>query len=331
MPDAKGAAWLGVDAVADARALRRRVFELGETTAAAEFEAAEAVLQDLVERRLVAEKEQRGDGAIVALPRTSKLLGPDSTGIDVAVDLRMAMVPTALIHLFNSTENPLVQFQITNQYLEDQAPPTRLGMSRATRRKPSIRSRRKSSFMVTVFAAADGSSRTGSVRVTGAHGAPPSNVLVEDLDARTELHRTAPIWLRRADDGTSFGEGPRRPGTLRDLTRFLGAFVTPNCPDVMSYVRKAVEKHPKKRVRRISGRERRSRDSGESDLRGARRERRRLRQLRHRTSHRTPPHGRVSASACRTRVSETGRRNCIDATLLMASLPRGRASLNLHL
>ncbi len=37
-------------------------------------------------------------------------------------------------------------------------------------------------------------------------------------------------------------------GKWNDLTAYLGAFVTPNAPEIMSYLRKAVEKRPQKRL-----------------------------------------------------------------------------------
>ena len=73
------------------------------------------------------------------------------------------------------------------------------------------------------------------------------NVEVQDLDARTEVHRTIPVWLLAQTTAPLKVKDPSS-GTWKDMTRYLGAFVTPNAPPIMSYVRKALDKHPQKRL-----------------------------------------------------------------------------------
>jgi hypothetical protein len=70
------------------------------------------------------------------------------------------------------------------------------------------------------------------------------NVLVEALDGTgVELHRTEPIWLL-ARTSAPFAVRDPSTGGWADLTKYFGAFVTPNAPKVMEFLPKIAAKNP---------------------------------------------------------------------------------------
>lgn len=236
---------LEFDARQRARGLRLQVFEAGDLEAVPQLVEAERELQSLSDQRAAEEKAAGIDnGTIVTVRPDANLMGPDTTGLDVKVDLRMSSVATSLVHLFTSADQPLVSYDIRNtsgktkrlrliSYVEgfsahavDTVELEHLGqVARAQ--------------MPTFF-----SDRIGKLtEVTRA----TVNVEVQDLDARTEVHKTISVWLLAKSTAPLKVKDPST-GTWRDLTSYLGAFVTPNAPEVMSYLRKAVEKQPNKRL-----------------------------------------------------------------------------------
>jgi hypothetical protein len=73
------------------------------------------------------------------------------------------------------------------------------------------------------------------------------NIVVEDLDGSVELHETEPIWLLARTSAPLAVMDPHT-GNWQDLTRYLGAFVTPNAPSLMSFLREAARAHPTGRL-----------------------------------------------------------------------------------
>jgi hypothetical protein len=214
-----------------ARALRELVFLRGELQRVPDLLRAEATL----------EAAEQGDaGKIVSAPTPTGLLGPETTGLEVEVDLRLAQVPTALVHLLGHERTPLVSFRVRNRanqtkrlrlvsYVEGysaQAVDTReveLGHPVVVDQFP------------TFFPAA--------LREVTELTRATLNVLVEDLDARTELHQTKPVWLLARTTAPLRVKDPK-DGRWIDLTPYLGAFVTPNHPEVMRFLRSAVQHAP---------------------------------------------------------------------------------------
>jgi hypothetical protein len=227
-------------------ALRHEVFE-GPTSAAriAALGAAEEALVAAENRRVAAEaKSGTMDGVVISTDKLTSLLGVESTGLDVTVDLRMAQVPISIYHLFTSDKDPLVTGRIQNR---SNKPIRRLrvttyidGYSASSvdtlEVKQAPQGGGEFSHLPTLFV-----ERTRNVsELTRA----TVNVLIEDLDTPSvELHRTQPVWLLAR---TSVPFMVRDPQTKawRDLTKYFGTFVTPNDPAVMSFLRKVATHHP---------------------------------------------------------------------------------------
>jgi hypothetical protein len=233
------------DARQAVRELRRAVFEVRNLAEMPRLVEAETTLQRLSEERAAAETKQGIDhGRIVAVRPTDNLLGPTTTGLDVTVDLRMSAVPTSLVHLFNATDQPLVSYQIEN--LNDKTKRMRLisyveGYSAKAVETLEIAPHQTATSrqMPTFFA-------DGIAKLTEATRASV-NVEVQDLDEKTEVHRTIPVWLLARSTAPLQIKDPST-GKWKDMTDYLGAYVTPNAPDVMRYLRLALDKQPSKRL-----------------------------------------------------------------------------------
>jgi len=240
--------------------LRRAVFEGQQRARLPELVKAEGRLQKLSEERAQAEHTSGEDnGAVVSAQSQSNLLGPNATGLDVSVTVRMAAVPTALVHLYEATTYPLVSFVINNHeartrrlrlvsYVEHYSARA-VDTIEVEHLQPVTVEQLPTFFPERIGALSEMTRATLNVEV---------QVLALDAATphRTEIHKTVPVWLLARTSAPLQMKDPGT-GTLRDLTPFLGAFVTPNATAVMEFVATSVEKQPQ---RRRSG----------SDLAGAR-------------------------------------------------------------
>lgn len=233
------------DARQRARELRRTVYEDGNLDSADALAKAERDLEQISAQRFAAERKAGvGTGTVVAVPEQSNLLGPETTGLEIAVNLRMTSVPTSIVHLFESSTHPLVHFNVRNA-------------------NPGIKRLRLISYV-------EGYSARSVETVEVEQNIPipvdqlPTffpdrlstvteltratvNVEVEDLDAKTEVHRTVPVWLLARTTAPLKLQDPSN-GTWIDMSQYLGAFVTPNSPAIMQYLKLAIDKHPRKRL-----------------------------------------------------------------------------------
>ena len=181
--------------------------------------------------------------------------GPLSTGHEVqryrftglGIDLRVHLpqAPTAIYHLLDPEEDPLISCTLTN-----------------TAR------RGRSSRRLLVRAWIEGYSAEAVQTVEVAPDAPVTvrllpplfpervekinaltramlHVVVEDIDKGRQIEQyvTEPIWLLSK---TSAPQAVKDPvtGKWNDLTRYLGAYVTPGEPSIMRFLRKVAARHP---------------------------------------------------------------------------------------
>jgi len=170
--------------------------------------------------------------------------GSATTGLVATVQLKMAHVPTAIYHLLNSNDHPLLTCEVQNS-------------STKTRRL------RVTSYIegYTAHAIDTVEIEPGQQwhitqlptlfpeRVRNLHELTRAmlNVLVEDLDGAVEQHRTEPIWLLSRNSAPLYVRDPAT-GAWNNLTRYLGAFVTPNEPTIMHFLRKVAARHPQKQL-----------------------------------------------------------------------------------
>lgn len=251
MPDIDDLRRREFDARLQVKALRRAVFEENRTDQMDALFAAEAELAELNDARARAEKKDprasaqlMGGGGGGEGEEGDDTLGQETTGLEAKARLRLAQVPTSLIHLFDAVTYPLVAFEIQN-------------FNNETKR-----------LCFTTYVEGYSAHAIDTIEVKKGTPAPvhqlPTffpdrlqavteltratvNVEVRDLDAKTELQMTMPIWLLARSTAPLAVLDPGS-GTWKDMTPFLGAYVTPNAPSVMKFLRLVTDAHPQRRL-----------------------------------------------------------------------------------
>lgn len=316
------------------RVLRREAADQEPDVELAEALAqAEAELNDLEQLRVDAQKSDparpgRIIDAIEADSRYEEMRrgatrGPATTGLQAEGQLRMAQVPTAIYHLLDPSTDPLVVCEVTN--VGDS--PRRLrvetfieGYSAHAVDTAEINKNETKSFALLPTLFRD--RLAGVTELTSAS----INLRIEDIDGALEMQRSMPVRLLSRN---YVPLAVRNPVTSEwnDLSRYLGAFVTPNAPEIIDFLRTVAEHHPRGRL--VGYLSKSPEDSPESQVRAVFEA---LRAAGTRYIH--------SVTAFNPDVRTFGQRirlprealatpagNCIDGTLLVASLLEA-ASLN---
>jgi hypothetical protein len=175
-------------------------------------------------------------GVIVDTARDTGLLGPTSTRLAVTVQLRMTHVPTSICHLFDPATQPLLSCRAARTSGENVR---RLRVTVAVEgySAPAIdtvelenNAPHDFDLLPTFYP-----ERLNQVReLTRA----TVSVLVEDLDSQlVELNRTSAVWLLARTTAVLSVVDPKTGGN-QDLTRYFGAFVTPNDVKVLEFLQK---------------------------------------------------------------------------------------------
>jgi hypothetical protein len=226
----------------DANRLRQQVLQEGPSPASAtawtELLKAEQTVRDSDAY------DPQGSDIVVDSSKKTSMLGAQTTGIEVKVYLRMSQVPTSIYHLINQDEHPLVSCHVRNT---DNSKIRRLRVTSfiegySAKATTTVELEKLASFefnhLPTLF--------PHKVRAVTELTRATLNILVENLDGGIELHSTRPIWLLARTTAVTAIRDPRSR-LLQDLSPYLGAFVTPNAPKVISFLREAVELHPEKK------------------------------------------------------------------------------------
>ncbi|MFH8701619.1 hypothetical protein [Streptomyces chartreusis] len=230
----------------DARArvgrLRERAFEADEEPDLAELVTAEQELAALAARAAAA---RRADAVALDTKGPDRSLGPQTSGLEVTAKIRMSYLPTAFCHLLDVRTQPLVT--VTLRRLGQQARRLRVtcavdGYSAAaveTVELSESNERPWSADLLPTFFPAAVAAVTELTRAT-------LSLQVEDLEnGQTEVHRTVPLCLLARDTAPNHVIDPA-DGTPVDLTRYLGAFVTPHARAVVEFTRRAADRHPER-------------------------------------------------------------------------------------
>jgi hypothetical protein len=244
------------------------------------------------------------------------VMGAETTGLEVQVHLRMAQLPTALYHLLQVAQTPLVSCRVRNSSSE-------IRRVRVTTFIEGYSARASSTFEIspaveytfnqlpTLF--------HDRVRDITELTRASLNLLVEDLDTgKVEIHETYPLWLLARSTAPLLVRDPKTGG-WQDLSLYFGAFVTPNAPAVMEFLREAAAFHPKGQLSGYQG----DRTAVEPQIRAIFEALKQKANITYVNSVITfsPEEGaanqrvRLPAECLKTRQA-----NCIDGTLLFASL-----------
>ena len=247
MPDIDELRRREFDARLEVKALRRAVFEEKKTDQMDALFAAEEKLAEVNDARAKAEKsDPRASATLMGTGAAGDddLLGAETTGLEAKAWLRLAQVPTSLVHLFDSDKQPLIAFDVENfsnqtkrlcftTYVEGYS-------ARAIETVEVAKGKAKPILQLPTFFTDRLQTITELTRAT-------VNVEVRDLDAKTELQRTMPIWLLARSTAPLAVLDPGS-GKWTDMTPYLGAYVTPNAPSVMKFLRTVTDLHPQKRL-----------------------------------------------------------------------------------
>ncbi len=207
--------------------------------------AAEAVLatQSLAdgERGLILSIENAASGPVT---RSGVTRGSATTGLEATVQLKMAQIPTGIYHLLDAEADPLITCDVSNSSGETR----RLRITSyiegySAQAIDSIELPANTSGQVTQLPTLFPERLRDLHELTRA----TLNILVDDLDGKIEIHQTKPIWLLARNAAPLYVRDPATGG-WNNLTRYLGAFVTPNEPTVMAFLRKAAARHEQKQL-----------------------------------------------------------------------------------
>jgi hypothetical protein len=184
------------------------------------------------------------DSLILDSRKTTKLLGAATTGLETQIHLRMAQLPTAICHLLDPQETPLVTCLVDNTRNETRRIRVSSyidGYSARSIQTYEIGKQEHYEFrqLPTLF--------SDRVRTVTELTRATLNITVEDLDGKLEVEQTKPIWLLARTTAPLAVRDPKT-GQWCDMTSYFGAFVTPNEPSLISFLRVAAGHHPARRL-----------------------------------------------------------------------------------
>jgi hypothetical protein len=207
-----------------------------------ELRVAEEALAALTALRVKAESNARGDAA---RPGTFEVRGPRTTGLSARLEVCLPAVSTAIYHALDPETEPLLRCYLRKA---GSAPFARLRVTSfiegySARAVETVELEGAEEKAVVQSPPLFGDRIRGLTEMTGA----AVNVLVENLDKAVEIHRTVPIRLLPRTTVPLTAVDPAS-GLIRDLSRYLGAFVTPNAPAVLGFLHHIAEQHPDRRL-----------------------------------------------------------------------------------
>ena len=312
------------DATATVEKLRYREYELRnaqnrlqlELNEAADVDAMDALLEQMV--AVQDELEQVNSALAQVTAAESKKSGARTRSARVGADvqLKMAHIPTAIYHLLDAESMPLVQVQLT-----------------ARRKSGEARSASVTAYIEYYSAQAVATVDLSSSRIAPVALLPTLfaervneiseitratvHVVVRDLGTGHKIsHETYPVWLLSRNSAQMSVKDPST-GAWTDLSRYLGAFVTPNAPAVMHFQRKVAAHHPQGKLAGYDG------DSVEAQVRAVFDALKADADIAYVNSviDFNPEEGAKTQRIRRPSQSlSEGQANCVDGTVLMASL-----------
>lgn len=175
--------------------------------------------------------------------------GLASTGLKITVEPQMANVPTAIYHLLDPDEYPLVKCTVTTAVTTGPFKRVRVtsyieGYSAKAIDTVEVKRNQTPPAIIcqqpTLF--------PDKIHSINELTRASLNILGEDLDTgKIEVHKTIPIWLLARTSAPLATYNPTT-GSWQDMSRYLGAFVTPNQPEIMRFLRTAAARHADMRL-----------------------------------------------------------------------------------
>jgi hypothetical protein len=181
-----------------------------------------------------------------ASPPHDRFLGPDTTGLRVQPTLNMQPLPTGIYHLLDPETDPLLTVALGNESSDTKRVCVKAfleGLSAQAIRTvelPAGESLPRPLRLLPTLFPERAQAITEVQRAT-------LHLIVEDLDGKPESHDTfSLVCLAR----TSSFNGVRQPDTGRvvDLSHYYGAWVTPHVEAVQACIRRAAEHRPNRQI-----------------------------------------------------------------------------------
>jgi hypothetical protein len=211
-----------------------------------------AELRTIEDKLAAAKAASASEPAAVILNNKTQpvFLGPETTGLEAEVLLRMAQVPTSIAHLLDPAENPLITVKLRHVGPPAASPQESIKRVRVTsfvegysaRAVETVELRRgaNNATLVSQLPTFFPAELEGVNELTRA----TLNVAVEHLDRKEqELQTTRNIWLLPRTTAVLEMKDPAS-GKWKDLSRYLAAYVTPNAPAVMAFLAEAKKQLP---------------------------------------------------------------------------------------
>ena len=171
-------------------------------------------------------------------------------GLEFDLRVHLPQTPTAIYHLLDPEEDPLISCVLKNT--------TRIGRSSARRLLVRAWIEGYSAEAVETVEVVPNTPVTVRLlpplfpeRVENIQALTRAmlHVTLEDIDKgrQIEQHITESIWLLSKTSAPQAVKDPST-GEWNDLTRYLGAYVTPGEPSIMRFLRKVADRHPNGRL-----------------------------------------------------------------------------------
>lgn len=163
--------------------------------------------------------------------------------LKVKAHIRSNFFPLALAHLLRDDENPLVSVEFRNQSESDVVCRTRVwieGFSATSVKTISV-PRPAGLVKVDLLPTLFPSAMNEVTEITAA----TVHVAVNELGGRELTQSTGRVWLL-PKNAAILEYRDRKTGERKNYKKYLGAYVTPNAPQVLSFLAGARQQHPDK-------------------------------------------------------------------------------------
>ena len=223
-----------VEATAQLRAALLYQDAVGGAVAEDAVIAARAAYRDALGAPAPRTKGREAPSSVAGAAGHGERMGADTTGLEAQVAVRMENVPTSMATVLIGRGEPLVTVTVTN--------------SRDKRARVAVRCRIEAFSATAIQSQEIGRDQTATYnlfppllpdRVRQLHEVTIAalHVEVRDLDdGRVESEATYPVHLLPPTTAVLWQRDPST-GDESDLTRLLAAWVTPNAPEVLDFLR----------------------------------------------------------------------------------------------
>lgn len=210
-------------------------------------------LDELIERRIAAQERLDQVLAMIqaATPPGAGAATRSARKSETGVDIRVGMdyVPTSVYHLIDPAESALVIATVSKKATAGRSAPATVSVTSYVEGYSA-----KKVDVVTRQNVADAEVRQSPTllpdRVRTITELTPATLHVEVHDFSTGApidHITRTVWLLARNSATTAVRDPET-GAVTDLSRYLGAYVTPNAPAVMRFLRTVADHHPQHKL-----------------------------------------------------------------------------------